>query len=666
MHKFIIKLALFRENRLIFKAEKPSEVISVVDQKKGKEVLDEAAKKAREKAISEGKAKAVSPSAKPGQPSEKPVDKPKMPEIPTKIAGLRFDLKDAKAPTPPNGTIEQPFQFGDLKIKGKIIFPDKPDTGPNAKTTYIFNYVDDPNKFDHAKFLEKLKDKKADLGNTVIITLRTPEGETKINKETVNTMEKLMADLEKYQADLSKDPRFANIKIPRATDVFHMTNYDEQEKAKKTNGMLAKYVEKLNDSDNRWLKHPTLLDTSTPDTFASSLDAALTPPAQPEPQQDPNPQDVPVYGGGGGKAPKYGGGGASTGGGGNGGGGGGGGNQPAETPTGDSSVASDLSSSSESPAENKERGPGVNKLLVMGDSLMVGAKDKLRANFVEKSEETVKGGRQLSEMLSRLKKWDAAGKLEAFRNETMVVDGGLNDFGRLKTSNGNGDFTQESILGNMQEVWQIAKKYNIKVYQCTLPPFGGTTYKSLNTDFPEREKARIWINEQICKMKGSPEGPGDIVELDLPKSQGGMADDNDTSRIAAEYRFKDGIHYTAQGYENMASAIQKAIGEPQNSEQLKANDSTSPIEKTPSGLVQYREETPEYGDWAASINQQFIDSGSPYGTFKVVEYKGKKLIAKYTLHNLQAATGKKGKFQATETYEYNPDFDPSQKKSLNS
>lgn len=575
MLRFTKNFILCQESRLIFqKAEKASEVVADSDKKKGKEVIDEAARKAREKAISEGKAKAASPSAKPGQPSDKPLGKPKMPEIPTKITGLRFDLKDAKAPTPPNGTIEQPFQFGDLKMKGKIIFPEKPDNGPDAKTTYVFNYVDDPEKFDHSKFLEKMKDKKANLGNTVIITLRTPEGETKVNQEKVNTMEKIMADVEKYQADLSKDSRYANVKIPRATDVFHMTSYADMEKAKRTNTMLANYVEKLKESDSRWLKHPTILDTSTPETLATSLDTALAPPAQPEPKPGQNPGDVPIATGGGGTAPKYGGGGGMSGGGsgGSGGNSGGGGGQPSESASGDSSGASNASASpGQSPAENKESGPGVNKLLVIGDSLMVGVKNKLRANLVEKSEDTVKGGRQLSEMLSRLKNWDKTGKLEAFRNETMVIDGGTNDLGRLKIPGTKGDYTKEAIFGFMKDVWQIAKKYNIKVYQCALPPFGGTSYSSLNNNYEEREAARKWINAQMRKAKEDGDGPAGIIELDLPKSKGGLAseptnpEDLYPNRLAAEYRAGDGIHFTGAGNDGMAAAIQKAIGEPASS-----------------------------------------------------------------------------------------------------
>lgn len=284
MTRFTTKSNVFKESRLIFEIGKSSEVKSSTEsaprstEKTKKSFIEQ-----REETKEESKAKLA-------------LIKAKLPESAVKISGLKFDLKDAKAPVPANGTIEQPFQFGDLNIKGKIIIPEKTD--PTAKTTYVFNYVDDPNKFDHAKFLEKLKDKKAELGNTVVITLKTPEGETKVSKEKVNTMEKLMSDVEKYQADLSKNPRFTGVKLPKASDILHMASYSDIEKTKQTQEVLKKYVSKLTESDHRWDIHTQLLDSTSPETLEASLEKVLATPIKPkaqlqQPQSHRSPSNMP-------------------------------------------------------------------------------------------------------------------------------------------------------------------------------------------------------------------------------------------------------------------------------------------------------------------------------------------------------------------------------------
>lgn len=72
--------------------------------------------------------------------------------------------------------------------------------------------------------------------------------------------------------------------------------------------------------------------------------------------------------------------------------------------------------------------------------------------------------------------------------------------------------------------------------------------------------------------------------------------------------------------------------------------------------------SPELGEFASKINQEFISSGAAYGTKKTVEFQGKTYTAIFTEHNKQEATGQYGKFQATEIWESVDEG--AQKKSL--
>lgn len=344
MNKNFLKNSYFAESRLLFKGAEKVPAVSEEDKKKVESVAKGATDKAREKAksaaVEKGKSEAVAVAK---SSPKKPTENFTLPEIPAKLTGLKIDSKEAKI-NKTNGTIEQPFKFGDLDLKGKIIMPEKPEAG--KPVTYLFNYVDDPEKFNNGKFIEELKKRKEQLGNTVIITLKTPEGETRVDQKKVNTMSALMGDIERFQADLNKDPQYGGLKLPRAEKILHMTSEGESEKVK---ALLAKYAEAAAKNDPRAFQIKQIINND-PDNFAANLDQALNPPALPDqaapqpgqPQQGP----APTGGGGSGGVPRS----APT-------GGGGGASSAPASPTDSISGSASAPSGSAAPSPNPDANP---------------------------------------------------------------------------------------------------------------------------------------------------------------------------------------------------------------------------------------------------------------------------------------------------------------------
>lgn len=407
---------------------------------------------------------------------------------------------------------------------------------------------------------------------------------------------------------------------------------------------LEKYYQNVT-NDPRAVNALNLLD-GDPDKFSSSLDKFIQS-QNASAVADPNAQpDVkPVQPGGKG-AGGYGSGGYK--GGGAGGSPGGGSLEGASAGPGAGSPVSPEAPSV--PKESKEDSPeGVNKLLIIGDSLMTGVENKIRANKIERF---AKVGKTLSTILAEIRNFDKSGLLENYRNESLLINGGTNDLG--------GNPTQESILDNYKEIWAIAKKYNIKVFNCTMAPFGQNTYSSLTEKFEEKNAKRIWVNQQIEKMAGQDGGPYKVIGLHKKVSEGGLADDNNPDVLALSYKAPDGIHLNPEGYTAMAKAIQGIMGEPADPNKKPEGGAVAGA-KYETGGMRPAKYTPELGEFASKVNQEFISSGAAYGTKKTVEFQGKTYTAIFTEHNKQEATDKYGKFQATELWEAN---DEAEKKSL--
>ncbi|MCC6643355.1 hypothetical protein IT411_01275 [Candidatus Peregrinibacteria bacterium] len=628
LHLNNLNLGGLLSKRLVFKANEKAPELGGTDKEKMDKLaggaIDEARKKAKTAAIDSGKKQALD------EKRPMPEGAKKLPEIPQTFSGLKFDQKQAKIN--PNGTVEQPFTFGDLKIKGKMILPEKPD--PNAKTTYLFNYVDDPSKFDHAKFVEEMKKRQGDLGNTVIVTLKTPEGETKVDGKKVKTMETLIGNLEKLQGEYSKDPKFKDLKLNRPELILHMT---DETNAKKLSDALVKYNEAVA-RDPRAAYALTPLD-NRPEQFSSSLDRFA---AQFGPKPAPSlagdlPGGQKTLGGG---VPSSGGGGMGYG------GGKGSSSGGAEAPSGSAGPGPSSAPVETGTAGKEVASEGVNKLLIIGDSLMTGVENKIRANQIEKF---AKVGKPVAVMLKEMQGMDQSGALEKYRNESLLINGGTNDIAR----------PQEDILKNYQEIWAIAKKYNMKVFNCTIPPFGESNYQTLKTDYEAKNQKRLWLNQQIESLTGSAEGPYKIIPLHKKVSEGGLADDADSNRLAPAYKAPDGVHLNPEGYDVMAKAIQQVLGEPISPDQKPSSVDGAKYSHEGLKPATY---SAELGEFATKLNQEFISSGASYGTKKTVEFNGKTYTAIFTEHNKKESTGEVGKFQATELWEQDPE---AQKKSLN-
>jgi lysophospholipase L1-like esterase len=550
----------FRENRLIFlhtevptpaaPESKPETALQLA-----KKTLKQGYLELRQKVTAEVKTKLLTELPdKPTSPPAPDLKKATLPEISAKLSGLKID-KDKPPIKNPNGTLEQHFQFGDQKIQGKIIIP--PKSAPDTKTTYLFNYVDKPDKFDHSKFLADLKKHQKDLGNTVIITLKTPEGETKIDGKTVATMQQLTADLEQFQNNLKKDPKYANWQLPRAEKILHMTSPGEKEKV---TALLNKYGEATAGKDTRVALGKYIIDSND---FPASLERALTtqsPAKNTNPEKSTSAISTPT------SQPST----QSS--------------SPATHSHGPSSAP--LQTINPTPSASPETSPkplesfikppektapqpspdllrespkGLNKLLALGDSLMTGVQGRLKANEYTKLDQQAVGGWSTGQILNKFKEIEKSGGLEKYRNESLVMNGGVNDL-----ANGQ---NADQILNNMKKIWEIAAKFNIKVYCCTIMPFKGAEgYRhSLSTNYEQKEGYRNKVNQELLSLAGTKDGPYKIIPLHKPYSEGGLADENDTSKLHPAYAGGDKLHLTGKGYNQMTKAIQDIIGLPSNS-----------------------------------------------------------------------------------------------------
>lgn len=494
--------------------------------------------------------------------------KASLPAIPDQIKGLKAKNKPVKK----GDSLEQDFQFGDLKIPGKIVMPSNPEK--DKKTTILFNYVDDPAKFDHGKFMKELKDSKMDLGNTMIVTIKTPEGKTRVGKEQVDTMATLVGDIERFQTDLGKNPAYKEYKdmnLTRAENILHITSQGE---ATKVRALLKKYKEKAAETDYRAARIGEDVDISVKglEGRLKAIEEEEKKAEEEKAEADSQEEPTPVTGGGG---MAMGGGGGMSGGG----GGMGGGSVEVGTSVETSSGSSEVGETTSTGVEVTP-GEGVHNLLVVGDSLLNHSGKLLKAG--EKiSLEAQKGGTSTVQTAKKLEQMDADGKLEEFRNEKMVLHSGVNDIAnycRLYVEAGAKDSIEEykkksfdKIMKSYEQIWQTAGKYQIAVYQNTILPFRNTSWEWLNTEklTPPRkdiadanEEIRKRINEELIARAGKPNGPYKIIALHKTVDEGGLADNNDPSIIHKEYAQGDNLHLKGDGIKKMAEIMQTALGNP--------------------------------------------------------------------------------------------------------
>jgi hypothetical protein len=578
-----IQQAFVLEKRLVFKggevlgSQPEATKLSLADAARLSAAAREA-REAREAAIKKG----VEAGKTQSGPGKSPDKKDQLPPLPDKFQGFLYDRTKATVDQQ-SQTIKQPFEFGDSKLPGTVVLPKNPDE--KAKTTYVFNYVDDPSKVTpevQKKFLDELQKRKADLGNTVIVTVKTPSGETTIDGKKVDTMQALMANIEKFQQE---HPELKG-KMPRPDTVLHMTTQGEAPKVEK---LLRDYHQKSQDQkDSRLTKSSVIINS---DNFEETLSTAIselqkpaeTPTDQPAPAAGDAAQPAGVKGGGvpsGSGAGNSGSGAGSVSGGGGSGGGGGG------APSG-SSGSTDVSKPSPTvkEAEGKESSPELaGKVLFIGDSLLTATQKSVEATqkfhtvrstewgekeTVQVSKSIINGDSKNPSMVSimqELAKETTPGakdsQLDKTKPDKLVILGGTNDL------LGNRD----KVLEGLKTIWKIAKEHGIKVYACTIPPVNrdGQYFKG---NYDKANDNRHWLNDEIMKMSGQSDGPDQIIKLHLPLSEGGMADEkgpNDQNnenleRLHPDMRATDGLHPSARikgkGTDLMAMQIQKSIGQ---------------------------------------------------------------------------------------------------------
>lgn len=304
----------------------------------------------------------------------------------------------------------------------------------------------------------------------------------------------------------------------------------------------------------------------------------------------------------------------------------------------------------DNPVTNNESLKGPSRLLIFGDSLMVGAQGGLKKDATEKNHTMV--GKSLRKMTEEFEAMDKSGQLTNFRNESMVINGGINDLA--------GGDSAEKIISNYQKIIDIAKKHGMHLNICTILPFGlARTYQSLMGNFQAREASRNSINSTLAQMASQNSDLVKLIPLHNRVSDGGLADDNDPSKLAPAYASGDGLHLSGGGYTKMASLINASVGDlttksaPPTAAALE-NKTLSDFSK--GSPIQY---TADYGKLATRINNQFINEKAQPGATKLVYHNGQYLIATHAIHDTQASTGNKGTFLATELSHAVP------KKSLN-
>ena len=583
----IKSIKIFSEKKLIFLH--PGEGMSDADRRRledaGKKANQEAREgghkdtahekdPAREAAVARGReaAKTTAEADKDKKPAtESGVH---FPELPSALKGLK--IQEDKKKTNDNGTVEYPFNFGDTGgIPGRIIMPANPKEG--VKPKIIYNYVSDPGKFDDKKFLENLNKIKG-MENAIVVTIRTPAGETRVNKAQVNTIAALTSELEKFQQDMSaKDPQYKPFAV-RADAIIHMA---ERGEAANVKTILDKYQDAVKGKDSRAAKIAPFYNDA--DDLEQQIQNALNPADQPptSPEVNPPPVEHQAAGNAGGGRSGRAAAGVAT---------GGESATGAETPAGDAAPAAPAAGS-EQPTTNPEvKGEGVNKLLILGDSLMYGTQGRLKAN--EKLPDA-KIGKLAMTVAGEVKSMDRGGQLEQYRNESMVVNGGVNDIANFAghrmrgdlentpkyrdfqgdSSKGSNKYVQyvvSQIMGYYQDIWSVAKKYNIRVFQCTNAPFSEAEphqYKELNPPNnpdigKDNEEIRNLLNQELLNAEKSGEGPYKVIPLHNKKSEGGLAMDDDPAKLDPTYKAPDGLHLSGAGYSAMAAQIQGYLGEP--------------------------------------------------------------------------------------------------------
>lgn len=574
------KSHIFRENRLVFLNEKPAGSPSESTEKPtspGESLLAKAKKRfteAKQEAFKSVQA-FLKPSLEntPPKPTATAEVKPltpqpeALPKLPEKPTGLHIDAQKTQI-NPDKKEVTHHFQFGDdKKISGHITMPT--DSTPDGKTTYVFHYSDHPDQQDNKDLLTQIQKHRDKLGNTVVITLQTPTGETVVDGKKVESLTHLLGSLEAFQKQAQNDPRLKGLQLPvsRASNIFHLASTPEDQT--KAASLLDNLLKK-SPPDSRFTK-----DTRPHDLkgFIKILEqASQNPPPVSRPEHTTNrsysgSRNTPISTP---SSTNYSQSAAAS------------SSSPQSNPSTSSNPDAPISTPHLAPTSSNEHpvetpAGHVDKALVLGDSIMAGAerglkindyrapqisseKDRPKAaqNLSAEIDQRAVGGWATNQILALFNRMDQAGRLERYHGQSLVLNGGVNDLANGRTA--------DEILSNFQKIFTLAAKHNIRVYCCTILPFKGADgwKNSLKNGYETKENYRQTINTRLTALAASddPARPYRVIELHKPRSQGGLADDNDPQSLAPEYAGGDKLHLSGKGNTAMIKAIQDIIGMP--------------------------------------------------------------------------------------------------------
>lgn len=174
------------------------------------------------------------------------------------------------------------------------------------------------------------------------------------------------------------------------------------------------------------------------------------------------------------------------------------------------------------PAAPKPPAVGV---ALIGDSLMVGASQKVKT----KKYTTADTGAPLKAMKKQL------GRIPAGTADSLVISGGINDLA--------GGAKADVILSRAEDLWNMAKQMGFRVAHLEMTPSGGGPYEK-NVSDAERVKANELLAASAAKK--------DVAFL---RTAGTFNDPENPSRLRPELAAKDKLHLNPEGYEKLAGII---------------------------------------------------------------------------------------------------------------
>jgi hypothetical protein len=481
-------------------------------------------------------------------------------EIKAKFQGMKLTSDELK--TRPDGQLEQDFTFGDKNLQGKLILPK--DSDPSKPTNYLFTFSDNPDQADLTALQKSLEKNQEKLGNTIIVQLKMPDGESvEVNGKKANLIKSMVEDLQHYQnlPELSK--------LQKANTVFALSN---PEKAEQINQMLEEYTQE-NPNNDLPVAFTKTLQADNLDQQLDQIGDRLKS-ADAEEVTDEEQVKKVVRGGGGGGGQRSTGGSISA-------------NSSSPTePTESASTSpatvpgfiNDLISGNNSDkpkaspnaintslgipesANSNEKEPIKGFVGFFGDSnLEAFAEPKRFFNLSEGGKGYAVRGYNTRQVLSQLG-LDKDGNLKNGRDSIptidqmtkVVINCGLNDVGS--------NLSLDEIKSNLKIIVNYFQKKGKQVYLTTLSPFGG--YQSQywkpdsKRDGKTLEERRLEINQYILSDLQGQSGVH-IIPLHLTKAEGGVAsgqkDQYGIETLDPTINSGDHLHFKPQEFSKLLS-----------------------------------------------------------------------------------------------------------------